>query len=322
MLLLLTAGLYALQIEPTSDLPKPVILGTLANIFYPVEFSHDTHAHMSGMGTGCETCHHDFEDEDYTPCSDCHSNDPRDLDEDQPTLNGAYHRKCMSCHRENEPKVSICSTCHVVSGQVVPPKPTLKVHSPRLSGPEVLNFDTPDADEPLVTFHHKEHVELFRIECSDCHKDESCAKCHSYSDVPMNETAELEEFHFPCESCHDTEEEDECAFCHKSSPSSGFSHKMTGFPLKAYHMENECASCHVGQAKITPLDRTCTNCHNNFVLDEFDHAATGLELYEDHLDLECSDCHAEEEFDIAPVCADCHDDEYSFPDDLPGDRVE
>jgi len=322
MTLLLAVGLFALQTETDSDLPKPVTLGSLANIFYPVEFSHDTHAHMSEMGSGCETCHHDFEDGDYEPCSECHSNSLMDVEDDQPTLNGAYHRKCMSCHRENEPKVSICSTCHVVKGQILTPKSTEKVHSPRLSGPAVLTFHTPDADEALVTFHHQEHVQLFRLECSDCHRDESCAKCHSYSDTPMQETAELEEFHVPCESCHDTEDEDECGFCHKSSSSSGFSHTLTGWPLKAYHAENECAACHTGTSRVKALDRTCTNCHSNFTLGEFDHAVTGLELFEDHQDLDCYECHIDERFDTIPECSECHDDDYSFPDDLPGDYLD
>ncbi|MCF7822553.1 MAG: cytochrome c family protein [Candidatus Marinimicrobia bacterium] len=322
VLLGMAIGLYALQSESNSDLPKPVILGSLANIFYPVEFSHDTHAHMSEMGTGCETCHHDFEDGDFSPCSDCHSNNPNETDEGQPTLNGAYHRKCMTCHRENEPKVSICSTCHTVSGQAKPEKPEFKYHSPRLSGPEVLTFETPDADEPMVTFHHKEHVNLFRIECSACHHDERCSKCHSYSDTPMNTIAELKEFHVPCESCHETEDEDGCSFCHKSAPSKGFSHSMTGFTLKPFHAKNKCESCHVGQERVERLDKTCTNCHSNFVLGEFDHAATGLVLYEDHQELDCYECHIDNKFDATPQCVECHDDDYRFPDDLPGEYLE
>lgn len=321
--IVLAVGLFALPAPDESDMPKPVILGSLANIFYPVEFSHDTHAHMSEMGTGCETCHHDFEDGDYSPCSDCHSNDPAEADDGQPTLNGAYHRRCMTCHRKNEPKVSICSTCHTVSTAAKPVNPPQKIRSPRLKGPEVLTFNTPDADAPMVTFHHKEHVKLYRIDCSACHHNESCSKCHSYADTPMKKVAELEEFHVPCESCHDqTEDDDQCGFCHKSAPSKGFSHSMTGFPLKAFHAKNKCESCHVGKGRIKPLDKTCTNCHSNFVLGEFDHAKTGLELYEDHQELDCYECHQDNKFDVTPVCYDCHGDDYSFPDDLPGEYIE
>lgn len=321
--LMMTVGLFAFQNGEEQDLPKPVILGSLANIFHPVSFSHDTHAHMSEMGTGCETCHHDFEDGDYEPCSACHTNTPASAADETPSLNGAYHRKCMNCHREYKPKQSICSTCHVVKDDdLLTALAKNKIRSPRLDGPETLRFDTPDAEQAMVTFHHKEHVQLFRIDCAACHQDESCSKCHSYNDDPMNEVAVLETMHVPCESCHDVDDDDECQYCHQASPSPGFSHNLTGWPLKDYHADNSCATCHVGTEKIQALDRTCTNCHDNFTLGEFDHAATGLELFEEHQEFDCSECHENERFDKTPVCTECHDDDYSFPDDLPGEYLE
>ena len=303
------------------DIPESISLGLLKAIFQPVTFPHKDHAHMSEMGSGCVTCHHYAADEIYDPCADCHTNNPDDLESGIPSLNAAYHRKCLSCHREWNAG-NVCGTCHVkaIDGDTetaaLQPEPKAKIRYP-----EIVSFQTPAQSKTQVSFHHDEHVELFRIDCAQCHKNESCKTCHGQQGVPETVSGKLPVRHFPCSQCHETKAESGCDKCHMQESSSGFSHSMTTFPLKAFHAKQACTACHDATTMVKKLDKTCTNCHQNFELGSFDHAATGLVLEFGHEELDCFECHIDAKFDVTPSCVECHDNDLKFPDDLPGTRI-
>jgi len=319
---LITLTSQGISLGQSVDIPESISLGSLKAIFQPVTFPHLDHAHMSEMGAGCITCHHYADDEIYDPCADCHTNLPEDLDSGIPTLNAAYHRKCLSCHREWN-AANVCGTCHIRASEPIPElsdaKPERKSPIPY---PHVVNFVTPLANNTQVTYHHAEHVELFRIDCATCHQNENCKTCHGPQQVPENIEGQLPSRHFPCSKCHDTELDTGCEKCHLKQARAGFTHDMTTFPLKAFHAVRNCTDCHDANTMVKKLNPTCTNCHKNFELDSFDHVATGLVLEFGHEDFDCYECHENERFDQPPSCYECHEDELKFPEDLPGHRLD
>jgi len=296
------------------DIPESISIRNDKKIFEPVVFTHRKHADMSEMGAGCVTCHHYAEDEIYDPCADCHTNDPDDLKSGMPSMNAAFHRKCLNCHRDWNAS-NVCGTCHFQKAENAGSE-----FQKTISYPEIVNFQTPHQKMTRVTFRHKQHVELFRFNCESCHRDERCKTCHGPQPVDANISGTLTTRHFPCSQCHDVKTESGCEKCHQNRTTPGFSHDMTTFPLKAFHASRECTQCHDPNTSVKKLDKTCTNCHKNFELGSFDHAATGLELELGHEDLDCYDCHEDNNFNQAPVCYECHDDDINFPDDLPGTR--
>ncbi|MCD4761232.1 hypothetical protein K8R42_05030, partial [bacterium] len=64
----------------------------------------------------------------------------------------------------------------------------------------------------------------------------------------------------------------------------------------------------------------CTDCHKGWETGEFDHAVTGLLLNEEHVDFDCDACHENRNFARTPVCEMCHDEDISWPKELPGER--
>jgi len=320
-ILLSPLNLIAADGDEFPKLPENISLGALKNIFQPVNFPHRDHAHMSEMGAGCVTCHHYAADQIYDPCADCHTNDPEELNSGIPSLNAAYHRKCLNCHR-GWSETNVCGTCHVKSDPL--PNPTMAAAQPKkaIKSPRVVNYVTPKADGgPQVSFRHTEHVDLFRFECAVCHTDENCATCHGPS-VQDVIAGSAETHHFPCSKCHAVDASPGCEKCHRQQASNGFTHDMTTFPLKAFHASRNCTDCHDANTPVKKLDKTCTQCHENFQLGNFDHEATGLVLELGHEEFECYECHVNEDFNQPPSCYECHEDEMKFPDDLPGTRVD
>jgi len=306
--------------------PDMINIDTLEDIFYPVAFDHDNHARMEQMSEGCVVCHHYAEDEEYTACAECHSDDPAEASIQEPTLNGAYHRNCLACHREwsND---SLCETCHQQKKfrfnlrRTLDKSDIFSVKHPHIGSPEIVTLHTPDEAESLVTFHHKEHIELYRYKCVRCHRSESCSTCHDYQGPRELVDKSLKEHHEPCQNCHATENEDHCSFCHQHQVSSGFKHDLTGWPLKAYHATRKCTDCHGDQKPIQALTTTCTACHKNFEAGLFDHAKTGFQLSEEHLEIDCYDCHLDETYASPPECLECHDEEYVYPAYKPGEII-
>ncbi len=303
------------------EAPDSFVLDVLAELYQPVYFSHELHARMAEMGDSCGTCHHYSPPGHIPPCRECHDPETRLRDLTKPNLKGAYHRQCLSCHREWSHDTK-CIVCHIpAKGQIlsaeIADSTDIVGHShPVIAVPVTKVYETSYEEHPIVTFQHKEHIELFGFRCVDCHREESCGNCHDI----QKETSHLrtqEELHSACNECHG---DAACTKCHNTEERRGFSHNSTGWPLGEYHQHLDCWSCHPAGRRIGRLSRMCANCHLDWTQENFRHAITGLALDEVHAQLDCTDCHADRRYEQDPVCSDCHDDGRTADTAPPGIR--
>lgn len=309
--------------------PEIEILKELSDKYVPVVFSHRIHAEMSEMSGGCKTCHHYNTIGPIQPCINCHQTTRKREDISKPDLEAAYHRQCISCHREwghsND-----CTSCHelktdagtgLVSSNVK--KIAGKVH-PKLEEPVKLVFETNYDKGKIVTFYHEEHIKLFGVKCVDCHKDDNCTKCHDKNKVNLSQIGNAgtpikiqkskSSHHKPCFTCH---ENDNCTVCHKVKESAPFNHfTATGWALNRFHQKLTCEQCHGISKQFVKLDNECKNCHKDFIPGKFNHQITGLKLDENHAEMDCTDCHQDKTYE-KPVCTNCHDDKI-YPKNKPG----
>jgi hypothetical protein len=277
---------------------------------------------MSGMGSGCPTCHHFSPAGRIPKCGECHGNQTNAANLRQPSLKGAYHRQCLSCHREWSHDTQ-CVLCHspADAGKLVNAAPDttdiMGISHPRINVPAIKTFYTPYKKGPMVTFHHSEHIDLFGLRCVDCHKQENCGGCHDLQ-KPVSMAKTQEQVHAICSNCHKA---DRCETCHDTREKPAFSHAKTGWALNRFHQELECRACHPTGKKIAKLDTNCINCHGAWNSGGFRHAVTGLQLDETHAQLDCADCHAEKKFDAQPSCSNCHDDGRTGKSTPPGKMI-
>jgi len=311
--------------EATPEQPDVVIMDQLTDIYVPVVFPHKLHAGMEAIGSGCTACHHHGEEGKIVTCRTCHekSNDPGNLQ--RPGLKGAYHRQCLACHREWSHDTA-CIFCHAKRGanpggesktNADATDITGKLH-PNVAVPDKTVYPTPEQEAgSMVTFHHKDHVELFGKRCVDCHQKENCSRCH---DTAGPQKHERQDPHEDCVKCHDVS--DNCAKCHKDHEVPTFDHNTsTPFILKEFHKQVACAKCHK-EGKFDLGEKVCKDCHEPTWFppkESFDHAKAGLVFSEAHKDNECEACHANG-LGETPDCTTCHDDK-KYPTDLPGKRV-
>jgi hypothetical protein len=312
--------------------PDVVILDELENLYLPVPFDHRGHADMAAMTEGCAVCHH------YTPegsahpaCKSCHETSPRREDMRKPSLKAAYHRQCMSCHREWS-GATRCAACHppkIGTGQKMPTVESLlaPMHPP-IPEPHTKIYELkskPRAGANVI-FRHKEHIDRFGLKCAECHREESCSHCHKEAAADESRPTTFgDDCHRPCAGCHDVKNKDACDHCHwnegerKPEP---FDHASTGWPLGEYHTTLSCRTCHE-QVPFIKLDDDCNTCHGDWGPASFDHAVTGQLLDKNHEDIDCADCHSERKFDIPPKCDECHDEDSGivFPTKKPGPLV-
>lgn len=317
---------FAQKSDTSHEPPAKIEIDVLSNIFEPVYFEHKLHADMTTMGKSCATCHHYAPDSLYQACGECHLSKESEASLAMPTLNGAYHRNCLNCHQDWTGD-DVCETCHVKRKFSFNPRRSLDATDvlvykhKEIVVPILFHFVSPDSKQKQVVFHHEEHVDLYRYDCEDCHRQSACTTCHDYSPQPIEHIHTLDIHHNPCSSCHDTEDDNTCTRCHTDSPPQGFNHDNTGWSLKKHHAPLACEICHAGSEPITKLDPNCTTCHVNFELDEFDHSKTGLQLNDDHIEIDCYECHIDNRYDVDPSCVECHDEDLSFPKDIPGDLI-
>ena len=301
--------------------PAIINIDEMENLYEPVKFSHKKHADMAKMGDGCTMCHHYTPtDKSHPPCKQCHSQDALREDMNKPGLKGAYHQQCMSCHIDWSNDTA-CEVCHALKDKSKYGKQGLKPPVLRPSIEPEKNIYETDFDEgQYVTFFHKNHSNMYGLECSDCHVQQPCSECHYQGQKEKaDEDLSVEEKHEKCSKCHDTDDENECSKCHSDEKRTGFDHgKATGWALNIYHKKLPCRNCHPANKPIGKLSSSCNSCHKNWDAESFDHSVVGLKLDETHLELECSDCHPKRRFDKKPSCVDCHEDEFSYPDDKPG----
>jgi len=295
-----------------------------SDLYVPVEFSHRVHAEMSEMAGGCALCHHNNPPGHILPCRDCHEMDRLRSDISKPDLMASYHRQCMDCHREWSHTTS-CTSCHALKSSkeqmtslVDTMESMTRIH-PEIVEPARLLYQT-DCDEgEVVTFYHNEHVQLFGLECIDCHQRESCVKCHDKRETEV----EAEVSHDRCSDCHDTEMEDNCNSCHLNKAKSPFNHfQRTRFAIDGFHKDLNCNTCHGHKLKVLKLDKECNSCHESWNSENFNHSITGFILDENHFDNDCEDCHLERKFNKNPDCESCHEDEYSYPGNKPGKKID
>jgi len=285
--------------------PSVVVLDQLVNLYVPVVFNHKGHAEMTRFSGGCETCHHFTPpDEPHPTCRDCHPAEISHEDIAQPGLKGAYHRNCMSCHREWD-KDTACEICHEKASGGPP-----TVHQERHYAPveieELILFPTSYEGGEQVPFHHRNHSVLYERDCTECHQEQSCTRCHVHgaSLHPMGDLADVN-LHDVCFDCH---KEEPCGDCHGRDPEDLFSHAETGWPLASFHRNLTCRGCHGDQGAFQKPDPVCSSCHEaDQVPRGFVHTEVGVELDEVHGDLECGDCHPGG-FGSAADCETCHDD--------------
>ncbi len=313
--------------------PEVEVMKELSNRYAPVVFPHRTHAQMSEMSGGCQTCHHFNTIGPIQPCINCHETKRQRDDISKPDLEAAYHQQCINCHREWSHRID-CTSCHAEKGSNESAaisssikKMTGKIH-PEIAEPKKLIFETKYKSGKYVTFYHDEHVKVFGANCVDCHKQQNCSQCHdkgkatmivtSLSGAPIKMHKPEQQHHKPCFSCH---QDDKCSTCHLEKPSGPFNHEAsTGWALNKFHENLSCSKCHGSVKKFEKLDPACTSCHNNFIQGKFDHSAAGLKLDENHSSLECENCHENKDFSKPPICSSCHDDK-NFPKDRPGKTV-
>lgn len=311
------AGYFHSQ-HGVDDGPEIVIIDQLANYYRPVVFAHKLHAEMSDMTGGCENCHHYSEQSGTIPtCRECHVPNSIDATLGQPALKGAYHRQCINCHLDWAHE-NACGFCHEqVAGSRASVQPDstdiIGLPHPKIESTPTFTYETSYEDGPLVTFHHADHVEMFGQQCVDCHRGDSCARCHDNADKPP---ARIDHASSCC-SCHG---ERDCNFCHTNQAIPNFTHAIsTGWDLDPYHSDIDCSVCHGDPETFRHPATRCVNCHIHWEVGSFDHAVTGLVFDEEHVDLECENCHLDMNFSGAPSCEECHD-EPMYPERVPGKR--
>lgn len=309
-------GTHALQ-----EAPDSMLLSQLADLYQPVHFNHKVHASMAQMGTDCATCHHYSPKGAIPPCSDCHSPSSESTDLKKPNLKGAYHRQCLSCHREWSHDTK-CVLCHIPNSEgamgnaAEDPTDIIGKPHPVITEPVKKVYQTPYPSAPIVTFQHKEHIDLFGFRCVDCHEKENCGNCHDIEQTSKVKKTQ-EQVHAICNDCH---KEDPCAKCHDVKERPGFSHNKTGWPLNQYHKQLDCWACHPTGKQISKLNSMCVSCHKGWNQANFKHAVTGLHLDEVHAEMDCTDCHVDNKYDADPKCDDCHDDGRTAKTAPPGVR--
>ena len=307
--------------------PNMVTLDRIADstdIYEPVKFDHRSHAKMSEMSGGCIQCHHYNLTGAVLACRTCHAVGAasKTADLSKPGLKGGYHRRCVNCHRESGLDTKCDGSCHHAksssaanAGEASKPK----VKS-RVVKPDRFVFQSANDDAKLVTFFHSDHTDRFGLACSACHADERCSKCHKPEGVAAKPVEHLTGAHDRCSQCHAVDQN--CGLCHDKQPLPRFDHaRRARFDLGRFHSALACARCHGEKDSYKGLSTSCTGCHSGWKVGSFDHSVTGVKLSETHAALDCVSCHVESNFAKKPSCKDCHDDK-SYPDQLPGTRVQ
>jgi len=325
-------ALGAIEKEPERQGgPDRVILDRLAELYLPVPFDHQGHSEMADMMGGCAICHHHTpEGVAHPPCETCHEISPEAEDVRKPGLKVAYHRQCVSCHREWSGATS-CTACHLPRVGQDPDASTAEglpggMHPP-IPKPHTEIYESKSTPNPgtKIVFRHKEHIDRFGLRCADCHREDTCSRCHGEREDAEQSDRTRTEHHAPCSRCHDVENKAACDHCHwnegeaKPKP---FEHATTGWALNRFHLALACRTCHK-DVPFRRLDRNCSACHSSWSPSSFDHAVTGQLLDRDHEESACADCHTERKFDSPPRCDGCHeeDEEVTFPAKRPGPVV-
>ena len=90
-------------------IPDNFVLNNEGEIFKTVTFPHKVHIEIVG---DCKLCHHNSPEGETPSCKTCHCApfDPENLE--KPGSKGAYHRRCIGCHKEYDSGPVGCVECH------------------------------------------------------------------------------------------------------------------------------------------------------------------------------------------------------------------
>jgi hypothetical protein len=305
-----------------------IIIENLSNLYGPVPFDHANHAEMSEMSGGCSNCHHGNEDGTIAACRTCHAPSISEATLEQPSLKGAYHRQCLGCHRDWT-HANACGFCHeqqVESDEDQlghDPTDILTVPHKNATSQDVYVYETEHSVASVVTFQHRDHFERYGLKCVDCHRGDSCARCHDAQQadqVVASPTAMRIDHLESCCNCHMKEN---CGFCHDQQQRPRFDHATSaGWSLEPHHDSLRCAQCHGEPRDFRSPSRSCGECHSSFA-DEggFDHGVTGVPLLGSHAHYECQRCHAGGQPGGDVSCRGCHADK-AYPPCIPGKGCE
>ncbi len=317
-----STGLYT-----PADGPGTTLMNTMKGQYGPVAFNHRSHAQMAEMSGGCYGCHH-YNDTSLgiLPCVSCHPAERKREDISLPDLKGAYHRRCLDCHRQwtGSPE---CTSCHLENtdgksdAQILAQATKAQKDHPAVTPPAKKVYATKDQEGTVVTFFHSDHTSRFGLACVDCHRQEGCIGCHDKRSAELRKrtgaesSADFDARHARCNSCHEGQA---CTKCHTATEAQPFDHgRASGWTLKAYHARLACSRCHGAARKFTGRSSDCTTCHPSWPQESFRHSVTGLKLDETHAALDCNECHPGKSFGKPPVCSGCHDDK-AYPKFKPG----
>jgi hypothetical protein len=180
------------------------------------------------------------------------------------------------------------------------------------------------AQEELLKFSHKKHIQDAGLDCETCHEKAKTSTSEKDKKLPD---------HAVCTPCHGTEVDNKCDFCHTKEPEAlpmelfdrelRFNHK--------YHLETEklqCVTCHTsisdktdGRVMNFPTMKPCESCHDDRVAPNacekchknlaslWPESHTVANYKREHRrivktginDNECQPCHKE------AFCTQCHD---------------
>ncbi len=290
--------------------PDVVILDKVAGCYGSVRFDHRIHVKMSSLSSDCRTCHHDLPERTDTTvivapraCRDCHDSASNITKDDKPGLRGAYHRQCLSCHKDWAHE-NACGFCHTTSSTVrLSPVHDVHLAAPRAEAQSSYIYSTGHKGLPVVTFHHDDHSQRFGLKCVDCHAGSTCGSCHGTSiERPVVNRQQS------CYGCHG---ESRCVSCHRSGEREKFDHgARTGWFLRPGHASLACNECHQNvKTPERPGTLACEICHaKRWGGTEFEHLRTGVSLYGDHALFNCLDCHRGGNPSMLATCSSCHPD--------------
>ena len=142
-LILMPIGQCEAQEEEAAEGPATIILDSLVEYYDAVEFDHGmhieyldndcAHCHHHTIGTpgtgtqNCKVCHKYEPEAKIVACRGCHLAEPYSVEglrfaeeekklfhKGKPSLQGAYHQFCISCHEEVDGPYT-CDGCHMIN---------------------------------------------------------------------------------------------------------------------------------------------------------------------------------------------------------------
>ncbi|MBI4953339.1 MAG: cytochrome c3 family protein [Myxococcales bacterium] len=247
---------------------------------------HQPHANSPRAAGSCSTCHSQkvtartSKVTEHANCTSCHSAQAPTATADascarchttvrveHTARTGASHgasgpsapRSCTGCHEPHAPdqKSAACTSCHATTGGA---------HAATLSctschSPHQVALPNRGSAGAFCGRCHTSEVKLVSTQsghanCASCHASvhapqtpPRCASCHA------DEAASAPSGHAECSKCHEphsgaVRSKDNCASCHLGQARTPHAERAGG-----------CATCHKAHSVGAPATRTCQSCH-------------------------------------------------------------